>query len=410
MCRVVVTGLGIVCPAGNSLAGAWSTVVEGRPATRQITSFDTSTLPVRIGAEIQDFDPVAHLGAKEARRTARFVQLAAVSAKQALDESGLEPEGSDRYGCIFGVGLGAAEEFESQSEVLRMAGPRKVSPMLMPTAIPNMATGYVSIQRQLRGVNLGISTACASGTHAIGEAYVHIVAGQADAIVAGGAESVFTPIILAAFARMGALSTRNEAPSEASRPFDNDRDGFVIGEGAAALVLESYEHARRRGAKIYAELAGYGASSDAYHVTSPSPEGEGAARAMRYALESARLNAVDIDYINAHGSSTKANDATESTAIQSAFGPHARTVAISSTKGVTGHCLGAAGAIEAVFSILAIRDGIAPPTANYSAPDPSCPLNYTPNVARELRIRNVLSNSFGFGGQNACIVLSKFDE
>jgi 3-oxoacyl-[acyl-carrier-protein] synthase II len=302
------------------------------------------------------------------------------------------------------VGLGAADDFETQGRVLDERGPRKVSPFLMPTAIPNMATGFVSIQQRLRGVSLCVATACASGTHAIGEAFMHIAMGNAEAIVAGAAESVFTPLIFTAFAQMGALSTRNEAPAQASRPFDLDRDGFVIGEGAAVLVLEEYEHAKRRSARIYAELAGYGMSSDAFHITAPAPEGDGAARAMVAALKSAEISPDDVDYINAHGSSTKANDTAESAAIETVFGEHARKLSVSSTKGTTGHCLGAAGAIEAVFTVLAIRDGIAPPTANYSTPDPTCRLDYTPNTARERKIRHAISNSFGFGGQNACIV------
>jgi 3-oxoacyl-[acyl-carrier-protein] synthase II len=271
-----------------------------------------------------------------------------------------------------------------------------------------MATGFVSIQHGLRGVGLCVSTACASGTHAIGEAYMHVGMGNADAIVAGAAESAFTPFVFAAFAQMGALSLRNEAPSESSRPFDLNRDGFVVGEGAAALVLENYEHAKRRGAHVYAELAGYGLSSDAYHITAPAREGEGAARAMAMALKSAKINVDDVDYINAHGTSTKANDIAESAAIETVFGAHARKLAVSSTKGVTGHCLGAAGAIEAVFTVLALRDGVVPPTANYSTPDPECRLDYTPNTPRQRRIRYALSNSFGFGGQNACLAFREF--
>jgi 3-oxoacyl-[acyl-carrier-protein] synthase II len=281
--------------------------------------------------------------------------------------------------------------------------------MLMATVIPNMATGFVSIQHRLRGVSLCVSTACASGTHAIGEAYMHVAMGHADGILAGGTESVFTPLIFAAFARMGALSMRNECPAEASRPFDRDRDGFVIGEGAAALVLENLDVARRRGAKIYAEVVGYGLSTDAYHITSPPPEGEGAARAMAAALKSGKIDPEEVDYINAHGSSTPANDVAESAAIETVFAAHARKVSISSTKGATGHCLGAAGAMEAVFTVLALRDGVIPPTANYCTPDPACRLDYTPNTPRERKVRCALSNSFGFGGQNAAIAFRAFD-
>jgi 3-oxoacyl-[acyl-carrier-protein] synthase II len=395
----------MVAPVGNNVRDAWQATVQGRSAVNTVSLFDASNLPVTIGAEVLGFDPSQTMSAKEAHKSSRFVQLASAAAQQAIDDSGFgDLPHRDRYGCIFGVGLGAVDDYETQCRVLQERGPRKVSPMLMPTAIVNMATGFVSIQHRLRGVSLCVSTACASGTHAIGEAYMHIAVGNADAVVAGAAESAFTPFVFAAFARMGALSTRNEDPAHASRPFDLDRDGFVIGEGAAVLILEEYEHARRRGARIYAELAGYGMSSDAFHITSPAPEGDGAARAMAAALKSARLNAEDVDYINAHGSSTKANDTAESAAIETVFGEHARKLSVSSTKGATGHCLGAAGAIEAVFAVLAIRDGLVPPTANYSAADPTCRLDYTPNTVRERKIRTAISNSFGFGGQNACIV------
>jgi 3-oxoacyl-[acyl-carrier-protein] synthase II len=395
----------MVAPVGNNVQHAWQATLAGRSAVGAVALFDASSLPVRIGAEVRDFDPTKTMSAKDARKTSRFVQFASAAAQQAIDDSGLaDLPHRDRFGCILGVGLGAADDFEAQGRVLDSRGPRKVSPMLMPTAIPNMATGFVSIQHRLRGVSLCVATACASGNHALGEAYMHIAMGNAEAIVAGAAESVFTPLIFAAFAQMGALSTRNEDPSHASRPFDLDRDGFVIGEGAAVLVLEEYEHARRRGARIYAELAGYGMSSDAFHITSPAPEGDGAARAMAAALKSANISPEDVDYINAHGSSTKANDTAESAAIENVFGEHARKLSVSSTKGATGHCLGAAGAIEAVFAVLAIRDRLVPPTANYSTADPTCRLDYTPNTARERKIRTAISNSFGFGGQNACIV------
>jgi 3-oxoacyl-[acyl-carrier-protein] synthase II len=411
MHRVVVTGLGVIAPVGNNVRDAWHATVNGRSGIGAVTLFDASSLPVRIGAEVRDFDPAASMDAKEARRASRFIQLAAAAARQAMVDSDLgDVSSSDRYGCIFGVGLGAADDIEAQSLVLRDRGPRKVSPLLMPTSIPNMATGFVSIFERLRGVSLCVSTACASGAHAIGEAYMHVAMGNADAILAGGAESVFTPLVFAGFARMGALSERNDAPLEASRPFDLDRDGFVIGEGAAAIVLENYEHATSRGANIYAELAGYGMSTDAYHITTPAPEGEGAARAMAAALRSAKINPEEVDYINAHGTSTQANDAAESAAIETVFGEHARHLAISSTKGATGHCLGAAGAIEAAFTVLSACTGVVPPTINYKTPDPACRLDYTPNKMRERNIRYAISNSFGFGGQNACLAFKRMKE
>jgi 3-oxoacyl-[acyl-carrier-protein] synthase II len=410
MHRVVVTGLGIVAPVGNNVHDAWQAAVNGRPAVDRISLFDASDLPVRIGAEVRHFDATEVMGAKEARKASRFLQFATGAARQATDDSGLgklaRPE---RYGCIFGVGLGAVDDYATQSRTLRELGPRRVSPMLMPTAIPNMAAGYVSIQHGLKGVSLCVSTACASGNHAIGEACLHIAMGTADGIVAGAAESAFTPLIFAAFGRMGALSTCNETPFEACRPFDLDRDGFVIGEGAAALVLENYEHARRRNARIYAEVLGFGMTSDAYHATTPAPGGEGAARAMATALNFAKINPEDVAYINAHGSSTKANDLAESVAIETVFGAHAGNLAISSTKGVTGHCLGAAGAIEAVFTVLSIHNGIAPPTANYRTPDPQCRLDYTPHTAKQRKIKYAINNSFGFGGQNSCVVFSDFN-
>jgi len=410
MRRVVVTGLGMVAPTGNRVDDAWNAALAAQSAVATITQFDASSLPVQIAAEVRGFDPTSVMGAKESRQASRFVQFAVGAVRQAIDDSGLETQQDrDECGCIIGVGLGALGNIEEQSQCLAQHGPRRVSPLLLPYAIPNMAAGAASIWNGLRGPSFGIATACASGSHAIGEGALHIAAGTADVMVAGGAESANSPLLVAAFARMRALSTRNDTPATASRPFDLDRDGFVIGEGSAALVLEEYEHARRRGARVYAELVGYGATADAYHITTPPPEGGGIARAMAAALKQARMTPGDVDYINAHGTATQANDAAESAAIEMVFGEHARRVAISSTKGVTGHCLGAAGAIEAVYTVQAIVHGVVPPTANLKTADPVCRLDYTPKEPRERSIRYALSNSCGFGGQNACLAFKRFD-
>lgn len=410
MRRVVITGTGVVAPTGNTVKDAWDSALAGKSGVGLLSQFDSSELPVKIAAEVKNFDPAAVIGEKGARQSSRFVQFTSVAVVQAVDDSGLElANGSDRYGCIVGVGIGGMGVVEEQSQRLHRRGARRVSPLTIPYAIPNMGPGFASVAAGLRGPSFCVCTACASGTHAIGEAYMHIVLGTADAIVAGGAEAAITPLAVAAFARMRALSTRNENPAESSRPFDLHRDGFVIGEGCGVVVLEELEHARRRGAKIHAELVGYGLSADAHHVTAPTPNGEGAARCMTAALKMGQVAPDEVDYINAHGSSTQANDTTESAAIETVFGSHAKQLSVSSTKGVTGHCLGAAGGIEAIYTILAVQHQVVPPTINYTEPDPTCRLDYTPNVPRERRIRCALSNSFGFGGQNACIVLKSFD-
>lgn len=410
MRRVVVTGLGIVAPTGNCVDDAWEAALAARSAVAPITQFDASSLPVQIAAEVRGFDATSVMGAKESRQASRFIQFAVGAVRQAVDDSGLDrPRDRHECGCIMGVGIGALGNIEQQSKCLSEHGPRRVSPLLLPYAIPNMAAGVASIWSDLKGPCFGIASACASGTHAVGEAALHISAGKVDVMVAGGVESACTPLLVASFARMRALSTRNDTPTTASRPFDLDRDGFVIGEGSAALVLEEYEHARRRGARIYAELVGYGATADAFHITTPPPEGDGIARAMAAALKQARIDPDSVDYINAHGTSTQANDMVESAAIEMVLGEHARKCAISSTKGVTGHCLGAAGAIEAVYTVLAIVHGIVPPTANLERPDPSCRLDYTPKESRKRRIRFALSNSCGFGGQNACLAFKRCD-
>jgi 3-oxoacyl-[acyl-carrier-protein] synthase II len=407
MRRVVVTGLGMVAATGNSVSQAWEAALAGRSAVGRISLFDASDFPVQIAAEVRDFDPSTVMSLKEARQSSRFVQFAAAAAREALGDSGLDVNtGSDRYGCAIGVGLGAIGKIEQGAYTCRDRGPRRVSPHFLPYVIPNMAAGFVSVALGLRGPNFSMATACASGTHAIGEAFLHVAMGTADAMVAGGTEATISPLCVAAFAKMRALSTRNDDPAEASRPFDLDRDGFVMGEGSGLIVIEELEHAKQRGARIYAEVVGYGLSGDGHHITSPTPDGDGAARCMAGALKSGQIDPEQIDHINAHGTSTKANDASESTAITTVLGDHATQVSINSTKGVTGHCLGAAGGIEAIYTVLAIHHSVVPPTANYTTPDPDCPLDYTTDGARERSIRYALSNSVGFGGQNACLAFS----
>lgn len=408
MRRVVVTGIGLIAATGKNTPEAWQSAVAGRSGVDRITLFDPSELPVHIGAEIRDLDVSSAMDAKAARQTTRFIQLAAVAAREAVIDSGLDTSTDpDRYGCSIGTGIGGIELVAEQVVKFQTQGARRVTPLLVPYTINNMAAGYVSIHENLRGPNLSITTACASGTHAIGEAFVHIAGGICDMMVAGGTEAAITPVIVAGFANMKALSTNNEDPAGASRPFDLHRDGFVIGEGCGLLVLEEREHAVRRGAKIYAEMVGYGMSADAHHITGPPENGEGAARAMRACLTSAKVNPEDVDYVNAHGTSTPLNDASETAAIAGVFGPHARRLAVSSTKGVTGHCLGAAGGIEAAYTVLAIKEGLVPPTANLNTPDPRCHLDYVPREARQMAVRCAISNSFGFGGQNATIAFKR---
>ena len=402
MRRVVVTGLGMVAPTGVTVGEAWNTALAGKSAVGPITHFDATDAPVRIAAEVKGFDPEIVMNAKVARQSCRFVQFAAAATQEALQDANIT-DGSDRYGAVIGVGIGGFGVIEEQSLVCDRKGPRRVSPVFLPHCIPNMAPGFTSILKNLRGPNFCTASACASGTHAIGEAMMHIRFGTADVMVAGGTESTISPLCVASFARMKALSFNNDDPTHASRPFDLERDGFVMGEGGAVLVLEEFEHAKARGAKIYAEFVGYGLSADAYHITSPEPSGDGVVRCLRNTLSSGEINIDEVDYINAHGTSTKANDASESAAIRDVFGQHADKISISSTKGVTGHCLGAAGALEAVYTVLAMHHSLVPPTANYETPDPDCTLDYTPNQAVERPIRYAVSNSFGFGGQNACI-------
>lgn len=415
MRRVVVTGVGLLAPCGNTVEAAWQAALEAKSGVARITRFDPKDLPVQIAAEVKDFQIGDALEHKEARRATRFVQYAAYTAQQAMRDAGLaatsdiDPVQRDRWGASIGVGIGSIEDIEENTRILANQGPKRISPFFMPMTIANMAAGMVSRLHHLRGPNICPTTACASGTHGVGEAFLYIKHGLADVMVAGGAESSISPLGIAAFAALKALSTNNDHPQEASRPFDRDRDGFVMGEGSGLLVLEELEAARRRGARIYCEMVGYGMSGDAHHITAPPPDGEGAQRCMEMALRDGKVAKDEVDYINAHGTSTDLNDRYESAAIAQVFGSSAHALSISSTKGVTGHCLGAAGGIEAVYTVLALSRGVVPPTANLHAAGEGCGLNYTPLVPRERRLRYAMSNSFGFGGTNASIVFKRFE-
>jgi 3-oxoacyl-[acyl-carrier-protein] synthase II len=404
--RVVVTGMGAVSPVGLDVQSTWESLLAGRCGVGPITLFDAADQEVTIAAEVKAFDPAVAMDRKEVRRNDRFVQFAMAAAREALLSSGLEigPDNRDHVGVIIGSGIGGIGTLSEQIQVLREKGPRRVSPFLVPMMIADMASGQVSIALGARGPNVCTVSACASGADAIGYAFDLIRRGDAVAMVTGGAEAAITPIGVAGFASARALSTRNADPSHASRPFDADRDGFVLGEGSGILVLENLEHAQARGATLLAELCGYGMTADAHHITQPAEGGEGGARAMRMALSQAGLCPDDIDYLNAHGTSTPMNDKFETEAIKSVFGEHAYQMPISSIKSMVGHLLGAAGALEACACVQAIRDGIIPPTINYENPDPDCDLDYTPNVARRLPVRAVLSNSFGFGGHNSALL------
>jgi 3-oxoacyl-[acyl-carrier-protein] synthase II len=410
--RVVITGLGVITSLGKDIDTFWKNITSGVSGVGEITSFDVSEYPTRIGAEIKDFNPEDYIDKKEAKRMDRFAQFAVAATKLALQDAGLnlDETNRDRVGVYIGSGIGGLATFEENYKTLLEKGPKRVSPFLIPMMIANMASGQVSIMFGARGPNSSPISACATGTHAIGDAAEIIRRGKADVMIAGGSEATIRPLAFAGFSSMKAMSTRNDEPTKASRPFDLNRDGFVMGEGAGILILESLEHAKKRGAKIIAELVGYGMSGDAYHLTAPAPEGEGAARAMREALDDAGLNPEDVDYINAHGTSTDYNDKFETLAIKKVFGEHAYKLAVSSTKSMTGHLLGAAGGVEAVICALTIREGIIPPTINYETPDPECDLDYVPNVARKAEVRVALSNSLGFGGHNATIILKAYEE
>ena len=410
--RVVVTGLGIVSPVGSSVASAWDTILRGESGIGPITRFDVSAFPVRFGGPVRDFDVEQYISSKEARRMDDFMHYGVAAGIQAVTDSGIDFSKTDptRCGAVCGAGIGGLDTIEQEYDAYVKAGnnPRKISPFFVPASIINMIAGHLSIKYGLKGPNLGVVTACTTSTHAIGLGMRIIQYGDADMMVAGGGEMATTRCGLGGFGQAKALSTRNDAPKEASRPWDKDRDGFVLSDGGGAVVLEELEHARRRGARIYAELVGFGMSGDAHHITAPPEDGDGARLAMVNALADAKLNPADLQYINAHATSTGLGDKAETIAMKRAFGDHARHLAISSTKSMTGHLLGAAGVIEAIFSILAIRDGVAPPTINYHTPDPDCDLDYVPNTARQMKIDVVLSNSFGFGGTNGSIVFRRF--
>ena len=411
MRRVVITGLGVISPVGNDVNTTWSNLVAGKSGVGPISHFDASQFETRFAAEVKGFDPAALLGRKEARRMDRFTQLAVVAAQQALEDSGLPitPDNTLRIGVVIGSGVGGIGTIVSEVQTMRDKGITRVSPFMVPMMLPDTAPGQVAITFGIRGPTLSVVSACATGTNAIGEAAEWIRHGRVDAAVTGSAEAGIVPLALAGFNVMNALSRRNDAPQQASRPFDKDRDGFVCGEGAGMLILEEYEHAQARGAKIYAEVVGYGSTADAYHITAPEETGAGAAAAMQMALDQAGLKPTDIDYLNAHGTSTLLNDKSETAAVKRVFGEAAYDVPISSTKSMTGHLLGAAGSLEAIVCVKVLQDHILPPTINYETPDPECDLDYVPNVARRKVVRRVMSNSFGFGGHNACIILGSMN-
>jgi len=408
--RVVVTGLGAVTPIGNDVAQYWEGLRSGRNGVSAITLFDASRHACRFAAEVKNFQPAGWLEPKEAKRWDRFCQFGVVAAKQAVQDAGLSIDDSNRnrVGVSIGSGVGGLLMMETQAQVLNDRGPDRVTPFCVPMMIPNMATGLTAIALGARGPSSAVATACAAGSNAIGDAFRQIQLGLADVMVCGGAESAITPLGVAAFASAKALSFRNDDPATASRPFDLERNGFVIGEGAGMLVLESLDHALARGATPLAEIVGYGTTCDAHHITSPSPGGVGGAEAMRLTLVDARLRPEDVDYVNAHGTSTQANDSNETAAIKSALGDRARQIPVSSTKSMTGHLLGGSGGIEAVASVLAIGHNLVPPTINYHTPDPACDLDVVPNVARDHPVNVVLSNSFGFGGHNVCLAFRRF--
>jgi 3-oxoacyl-[acyl-carrier-protein] synthase II len=409
MRRVVVTGIGVISALGTGVEKNWNALLQGNSGVDRITRFDASELPTQIAGEVKDFNAEEFIDKKEIKKMDLFIQYALAAAEMAMQDSALviNEENAERVGVLVGSGLGGLPTIEKYHQALGEGGYKKVSPFFIPMLIINLAPGQISIRYGAKGPNFSVVSACAAGTHAIGEAYHVIRRGDADAMITGGAEATITPLAIAGFNAMKALSTRNDDPQGASRPFDKDRDGFVMGEGAGILVLEEYEAAKARGAKIYAEVVGYGLSGDAYHLTAPAPEGEGAARCMKMALNSGGINPEEVDYINAHGTSTPFNDYYETLAIKSALGAHSRKVMVSSTKGVTGHALGAAGGIEAVFSLLAMERGVVPPTINYQTPDPDCDLDYVPNTARQATVNVAMSNSLGFGGTNATIIFKK---
>ncbi|HOA83225.1 MAG TPA: beta-ketoacyl-ACP synthase II [Thermodesulfovibrio thiophilus] len=408
--RVVVTGMGMVSPLGLDLMSSWKAVIEGKSGVGYITHFDASDYSVRIAAEVKGFDPANYIELKEVKKMDRFIHFAVAATHMAFEDSMLKitPENAERTGIVIGSGMGGLPAIEYYHRILLEKGWKRVSPFFIPMVIVNLAAGQISIRYGIKGPTLAVTTACATGNHSIGEAFRMIQYGDADVIIAGGAEAVITPMAIAGFAVMRALSTRNDEPEKASRPFDLNRDGFVMGEGAGIIILEELEHAIKRGAKIYAELVGYGMSSDAYHITAPAPAGTGGASCMKMALNDAGISPEEVDYINAHGTSTKQGDELETQAIKTVFGEHAYKLSVSSTKSMTGHLLGAAGGVEAIFTILSIYEDIVPPTINLDNPDPECDLDYVPYKPRKKQVRYAMSNSFGFGGTNASLLFKKF--
>jgi 3-oxoacyl-[acyl-carrier-protein] synthase II len=413
MRRVVVTGLGAVTPIGNNVKDFWLNLVSGVSGIDVIKRFDPVAigLPVIIAGEVKNLNPEQFLDSKELKRMSDFVKFAVIAAKEAIQDSGLELDKIDltKAGVIVGTGIGGLRDIEEQQKVVMEKGVRRVSPFFIPSGISNMAAGYISIEFGFKGPNSCVVTACATGTHSIGDAFKIIQRGDADIMIAGGTESAITPLGIAGFANMKALSTRNDEPQKASRPFDAERDGFVMGEGAGIVVLEELEHAKKRGAKIYAEVVGYGLTGDAYHITAPCADADGAKRVIMMTLNDARINPDEVDYINAHGTSTPLNDKIETLAIKEVFKDHAYKLKVSSNKSMIGHLLGAAGAVEAVATVLTIKNGIIPPTINYEHPDPECDLDYVPNKAIEYTVKVAISNSFGFGGTNACLAFKAFE-
>ncbi len=407
--RIAVTGLGVICPVGNTVKAAWDNILAGKSGIRPLTNFDVSGFSTRFGGTINDFSVTDYISPKDVKKMDPFMHYGLAAGIQAFQDSGVEvrEENADRIGVAIGAGIGGLWGIEQGRLIIEDGGPKKISPFYIPSNIINMIAGNLSIKFGLRGPNFAIVTACSTGTHCIGDAARIIERGDADVMVAGGAEMATTPTGLGGFCSARALSTRNDDPETASRPWDRDRDGFVLSDGAGVIVLEEYEHAKRREARIYAEVTGYGINADAYHMTAPSPGGQGAARCMQLALRDAAIDANEIDYINAHGTSTPAGDKAETDAVKLVFKDHAYKLAVSSTKSMVGHMLGAAGGVEAIFCILALRDQVAPPTINLFTPDPECDLDYVPNEARAMRMTTALSNSFGFGGTNGTLVFRK---
>jgi 3-oxoacyl-[acyl-carrier-protein] synthase II len=408
--RVVVTGLGMISPLGVGVKENWEAICQGKSGIGPVTRFDITDFPSKIAGEVKGFNPEDFIDKKETKKMDIFIHYALASGMMALKDSGLiiDESNADRVGVLVGAGLGGLSTIERYHSVLLEHGPKRISPFFIPMLIVNLAPGQISIYFGARGPNSSVVTACATGNHSIGEACRIIQRGDADVMIAGGAESTITPLAIGGFCSMRALSTRNEEPQRASRPFDKDRDGFVIAEGAGLLILEELEHAERRGARIYAEIIGFGCNADAYHISAPSPNGIGAAKCMEIALKDARINYDEVDYVNAHGTSTPLNDLSETMAMKTVFRDRARKIAVSSTKSMTGHLLGAAGGVEAIYSVLAISRGVIPPTINYETPDPECDLDYVPNTPREATVRVVMSNSFGFGGTNATLIFREF--